>query len=535
MNKILPFFKDFVPGWLRVTLFVLFAIVFQCANPVYLSLMGDIVGANQIYKEDLTFVYQVSTIGVTFIFPLLFRIKFRFTSQQILSVCSVLLALLLLVCAHTSSIPVLLLCAFFIGVLKMIGTFETLVSIQLVITQHKDYGMFFSVALGIVLLSAQVSSTLAILLADRYEWEMIYYLVAVLLALQALVILVLLRPFRIAKLLPLVGIDWMGIFHWTILFSLLSYVLTYGRVLDWYTSEKIVVATIAGSVWLLLVLHRTYHKKRSLLLPHVFRLTNVNVAIIIILAAQLMLNTTGSVLGPFTSSVMGLDNLHIGGLNWWIAAGILVGAAFGYWWFKYINGPFRTIFALGFVMLTLHHVWLYFSFDSSAGEQQLYIPYFFKGFGNIIIFAGAGKYMTLGVGLDIFTQMLCYMAMFRNALGNTVMGAIINENAYARLQDYHQKLSSKMDASGLQPLWQQLYGQALKRGFSSFEASQISSKLIYGRVSHEAMLLAGKDIFGSVSVFGLFVLAAIGTYHFSAPVVKSFPSWRRIFLAVRRS
>lgn len=518
MNQPLQCFKEFVPGWVRVALFVLFAILFQCANPVYLSLMGDIVGANQIYKEDLTFVYQVSTIGVTFIFPLLFRIKFRFTSQQILAVCSVLLALLLLNCAYTSSIPVLILCAFFIGALKMIGTFETLVSIQLIITQHKDYGMFFSVALGIVLLCGQLSATLAVILADWFDWKMIYYLAAILLGIQTLLILVLLRPFRIVKLLPLVGIDWKGIFHWSILFSLISYVITYGHVLDWYASEKITIATMAALLWLMLIGYRTYTVPRALILPQVFKLKNVQVAILVILTAQVMLNTTGSILGPFTGAVMRLDNLHSGDLNWWIAGGILTGAILGYCWFKYINGPFRIIFAAGFAALTLHHGLLYFAFSGAAGEQQLYFPYFLKGLGNILIFAAAAKYMTIGVDFDVFTQMLCYVAMFRNALGNAVAGALSSETVYHLSQDYLQKLASKMDATNLQPV-----------------ARQLTSKAMYARVSREAMVLAGKEIFGQVAIFGMIVLVGLCFYHFAAPFIRTFPSWGNLYKAVKRN
>lgn len=534
MDKPLLCFKDFVPVWLRIVLFILFAVIFQCASPVYLSLMGDVTGVYQLYREDLSFVYQVSTIGVTFIFPILFRIKFRFTSQQILSVCSLLLAVLLLVCMYTSSVPVLIVCAFFIGAFKMIGTFETLVSLQLIITRQKDYGMFFSVALAIVLLCGQLSATLAVILADSYEWQMIYNLIAILLGLQTLLILLLLRPFRIVKPLPLLSIDWKGIFHWSVFFSLISYVLTYGHVLDWYSSQKIMVATMAALLWFLLIVYRSYTIRRALILPRVFGLKNVQVAILVILIAQVMLNTTGSILGPFTGSVMRLDNLHTGDLNWWIAGGILTGAVMGYFWFKYINGPFRVIFAVGFAALTLHHGLLYFAFSGSAGEQQLYLPYFLKGLGNIIIFAAAAKYVTIGVGFDVFAQMLCYVAMFRNALGNAIMGAFFSENVYRLSQDYLQKLASKMDASRLEPLAAGIYNQSLKSGSSSFQASQLASKAIAARLNQQAMLLAGRDIFGWVTVFGVIVLIGICLYHFSSPLIKTFPSWQNQYKIVKR-
>ena len=526
-------FKSFVPYRLRIGLFILFTIVFQFANVTYISLLGDIAGATQFYKEDISFAYQISTIGVTFIFPVLFRFRFRFTSQQMLVACSLLLALLMLVCIVTTSLPLLIICAFFIGALKMIGAFETLISIQLIITPNKDYGVFFSVALGIILLCGQVSGTVAVLLADRFDWRMMYVIMMAVLAIQAVLMLLIMRPFRMFKKLPLYGIDWWSMVHWSILFSLISYILMYRQVLDWFASEKITMVTLFATLWLLLIIYRTFTHRRAFIQPQVFRLKNVNTAIVILIITQIFLNTTGSILGPFTGSVMHLDKLHTGALNWWIAAGVLIGACFGFWWFTRINWSFRYIFAIGFASLTLHHALLYFAFGYNAGEQQLYLPYFLKGFGNIILFAAAGKYMAIGANPAIYTQMLCYVAMFRNVLGNAVAGAVYNNQAYKLSQEYLQKLSGKMDATDTQNYMARLYSQSIKLGGSTSDANILSSKAIYARISREAMLLAGRDIFGWVTLFGIVILAALALYHFALPVVRPIPSWRRIFTAVR--
>jgi hypothetical protein len=534
MSGPLSCFKEFVPYKVRIGLFIAFAIVFQFANVTYLNLTGDMVGAYQLYKEDISFAYQVSTIGVTFIFPLLFRIKFRFTSQQILVACSVAVAILMVVCSKTSSMPLLIICAFCIGVLKMIGTFETLVSIQLIITPNKDYGVFFSVALGIILLSGQVVGTMAIALADSYQWMIIYRIVMLLLAFQAAAMLLVMRPFRMNKMLPLYGIDWVGFGMWSMLFCLISYVTIYGQVFDWFASKQIVVAALVALIFTVLITYRTFFYRRALLQPKVFALRNVCVAIVITIVAHVFLNTTGSIISPFTSGVMRLDSLHTGALNWWIAAGILIGGCFGYWWFTYINGPFRFIFGLGFAALTLHHALLYFAFSNNAGEQQLYLPYLLKGFGNIVLFAAAGKYMTIGVDLKIFTQVLCYMAMFRNVLGSVIMGSVFSNWTYRLSQNYLQKLAAHMDALDSQKILSGIYNRSLATGMSNSEATSTASKTLYLKVSREAVMLAGKDIFGCVTVFGIMVLIVISLYHFASPFAKQMPSWKAIFNGVRR-
>ncbi|TDE08986.1 hypothetical protein [Dyadobacter psychrotolerans] len=139
---------------------------------------------------------------------------------------------------------------------------------------------------------------------------------------------------------------------------------------------------------------------------------------------------------------------------------------------------------------------------------------------DAIHIAAAAKYVTIGVGFDVFAQMLCYVAMFRNALGNAVMGAFFSENVYRLTQDYLQKLASKIDANRLEPLAAGIYNQSLKSGLPSFHASQLASKAVAARLNQQAMLLAGRDIFGWVSVFGVIVLIGICLYHFSAPLIK---------------
>jgi len=362
---------------------------------------------------------------------------------------------------------------------------------------------------------------------------MMYIIIMLALTAQTLLMLLIMQPFRMLKKLPLYGLDWWGMFHWSILFSLISYILVYGQLLDWFASGKIIVVTLAAALWLLFIIHRTFTHRRAFMQPQVFSLRNVNTAIVVILVAQVFLNTTGSILAPFTGAIMHLDKLHNGALNWWIALGIIAGAGFGFWWFTRINASFRYIFAIGFASLTLHHALLYFAFSYNAGEQQLYLPYFLKGFGNIVLFAAAGKYMTIGVGPALFTQMLCYMGMFRNVLGNVIAGAIFNNQAYKLSQDYLQKLSAKMDATDLQSYMARLYSQSIKMGGSAAEANFLSNKTIYARVSREAMLLAGRDLFGWVTMFGLVVISALAIYHFATPLTRPIPSWRKIFRAVR--
>ncbi|AIM37026.1 hypothetical protein KO02_10215 [Sphingobacterium sp. ML3W] len=529
-------FKSFVPRTVRILLFLVFAFIFQFSNTAYLTLTGTFTGVNQLLKEDLNFLYQMTMVGVCFIYPLLFRFKLRFTSQQLIIGCSIVVIIMMYTMTVTDAIPILALASFFIGAAKMLGTFETLVSIQLIITPNKDYGVFFSVALGIVLLSGQISGITAIGFNYGYDWKAIYYIMIALNALMILLVLLLLRHTRLVKKFPLYGIDWWGYFLWSSLFTAVTYLFTYGQVLDWFHSEKIRSATWLSLVFAILVIIRMFTARRPYIKARVFAIKSVHIGILMILLLQPFLSASGTVLGSFTTRVLQMDDINTGLLNWWIALGILIGAIFSYYWFLKINGPFKVFFIIAFSSLTCSYMILYFVLGSYGDMQFLIIPYLLRGFGNMLLFAGVGKYVTRDVGLDIFTQVLCYLAMARNALGSLIPSSLIAYAEYWRTRDYHYKISSKIDNFNqiALDLYQGMHNKSISGGSSTAEASIAASKALFSKINQQAVLLAGREIFGLLTCWGIAVILLLLSIHFGKPFIRQIPTWKRLRIVLSK-
>lgn len=523
-------FRNGVPRWLRIFLFIVFALIFQFSNTVYLSLTGAITGAHQMLKEDQNFLFYMSMVGLCFVYPLLFRFKLRFTSRQLIIGCSLVVMLMMMVTMTADSIWVLAIASFLLGAAKMLGSFEALVSIQLIITPNKDFGVFFSVALGIVLMSAQASGYLASVLNDAIHWTAVYKIMLVLNAIMILLVQVLLRPIRVAKKLPLYGIDWLGAFLWCCLFSCLTYFFSYGQVFDWLESVGLRVSLMLALIFAILTIWRMFSVRRPYLKPRVFTIKSVNVSIFLIMLMQPFLSASNSVMGPFTSGVLHLDDLNTVMLNFWTILGVAMGAVFSYFWFLKINGSFNVFFVTAFACLTGYYLILYFDLSSYADTHVLYLPYVLRGIGNMMMFAGVGKYITQNVGLDIFTQVLCYLAMARNAIGSLVPASLIGYAEYWRTLDYRDRLGSKID--GFNPvansLYQGAYKKAIMNGWGSSEANIQAGKLIFTKVNQQAVLLAGREIFGLMTVLGIVVMVVLMSLHFSKPFASQIPSWRKL-------
>lgn len=115
----LPAFKENVPMRARAWSFYAFILVFQLSGGIYLSSMGEMVGETALMQEDILMAGLASFLGISMVFPILFRLKFRFTSRLILQWVCAGLIVCNLVTMHTRSVPVLVVTCFCSGVLRM--------------------------------------------------------------------------------------------------------------------------------------------------------------------------------------------------------------------------------------------------------------------------------------------------------------------------------------------------------------------------------------------------------------------------------
>ncbi len=203
-------FKEFVPDKLRFLILLFTAILFQLSNSIYLTNLNEVVGDKALTAEDIKFIHTAGFIGMTMIFPLLFRIKFRFMSRTILLSAIAIIITGNVICLYSDNVLILYTTSFILGAVKMIGMFECMSSIQLVITPTRDFTVFFSVVYLIVLGSIQLSGLLTAQISYLYTWKYMHILIVGLFLCAMVIFYFLMRPIRLMKKFPLYQIDWLG-------------------------------------------------------------------------------------------------------------------------------------------------------------------------------------------------------------------------------------------------------------------------------------------------------------------------------------
>lgn len=203
----IPYFKEFLPTPVCIVLSLFFAMVFQFNGGVFLPAATQMSSALGCIQEDVTMAAYASFIGMTVIFPILFRLKSRFTTRSIFMMVCPVLILCNLITMHTDNIFLMICVCFVSGFFRMWGTFECFSNTRLSITPSGNFSVFYPVIYIIVLESIQLSGLVTMHINDWANWQYMHWFVIGMLMVVWICVMCLTRTIRLGKKIPLYGID----------------------------------------------------------------------------------------------------------------------------------------------------------------------------------------------------------------------------------------------------------------------------------------------------------------------------------------
>ena len=127
----MPMFRSWVPKAIRPWIYVICVFAYQFSGGMYLGALEAIQGSTNFMLEDLLLLLYANLAGMAIYFPMLFRMKFRFTNQQLIIGSAIVIAVCNLITIRSTYMPLLLVVCFIEGMAKLQGTFEHMSNIQL--------------------------------------------------------------------------------------------------------------------------------------------------------------------------------------------------------------------------------------------------------------------------------------------------------------------------------------------------------------------------------------------------------------------
>lgn len=511
----IPDVPDFVPRKLKPWLFIFFVLIIQFSGGLYLASVTDMVGTTALMQEDILMAGYASLIGMSINFAVMFRIKFRFSTRiQLIASCIVIL-LATIICAETTSVPVLVATCFIAGWFRMQATFACNSTIQLWLTPVRDMAIFFCYVYLVVDSVIQLSGIATIYTAFFSQWEYMHWIMASLLILMLLMTLIFVRPVHAPLHIPLLGIDWIGALLWSGFILCFTFICVYGNYFDWWDAPEIWYAMITGTACLLInlwrasFLHHPYISFMALKNRNVIRATLVYLVFFTLIATEHVFEHSYAV------AILGFDETNLIDLNWYVFAGIIVGVGFTYYTFALRRWSYRTMTAIAFALAILYLGYFYFFLDYGVEKEMLFIPLFARGAASVII---SIIYLTSivqsGLPFTVFPQALTVNGFTGAVMGAVFGPAIIGEFFKHTISKNISLLSIRITDTN--------------PNFFGFPGE------IIGELQHQAMAVSMKEIFGWLLIIALVSLLLILISYGPVRPWAIFPKWSSIRKGIKR-
>jgi len=512
--------NQWVPRWLGVLMFVLLFFPILFVNGAYSSTSGEMVSGLGIITEHIQFANFASAIGMVVFAPFLVPIL-RIRRPKILFIVGLIgLFITSLICARTTSMPLLFLCSLVMGAIRIVLILNTLftlldyltgmdiVAVMIPVTvdpsAKKDESMTNLKALAIPLIYffflslGQLGSGLTAWLAYEYEWQYVYWFMCGFVLASMFLVLTLMK--YQPKKRKNAAMGWIHFGDMVAAsFSLLSFsfILIYGKTYDWFDNSLI---RLAGGIFLIstgALLFLSANSKTPYINLDIFQSRKVNTALLLFFLLM-VLNSNSMLVNVFTGVSMKLDNLKSANLGNWSLVGYTIGSIVALV-MTIKKVPFKYMFALGFALITASAAYMYFQYQGQGVYKNMIFPIIVRSTGMFMLYALCGAYGMLELNMSKhFGAWIFLMLAIRSVVG-PVGGVSLYSNAVnQRTEHYIARLSHNVDRMNpeIAGSYQNTQFGMMMQGKSYENAEQVAAMSTKGRIQVQAVLAALKEITG---------------------------------------
>lgn len=415
-----------------------------------------------------------------------------------------------LICAHTDSVPLLVVSCFVAGWFRMQATFACNSTIQLWLTPVREMSIFFCYVYIVVDSVIQLSGIATIYVSYFTQWEYMHWIMIGLLAFMLLLVMILLRPVRTPIFIPLLGIDWAGALLWSVFMMCFAFICVYGNYFDWWHSSEICCSAVLGlvcmgiNVWRASFLHHPYISFMAI------RNRNVIRATVVYLVFFVLMSTEHVFPHAYASAILGFDELNLIDLNWYALAGIMVGCIFSYFTFALHKWRYKTMTVISFILAIVYLAWFYFQIDYGVEKHSLFVPLFFHGAASVIIsIVFLTSIVQSGLPFHVFPQ-----ALTINGFTGAVMGATLGPAIIGEVLRHTMEKNSSLLASTITD--------------SNTDIVYVPVAQLYGLVRTQALVVSMKEIYGWLLIIAILSLLVILVSYGPVRPLAIFPKWKTI-------
>lgn len=323
------------------------------------------------------------------------------------------------ICAQVGNMDITIICSFFIGFLKAFIMLEFIIQVRPFFSPKNVRSEFYAYFYPIVFSGGQISMALTAQLAYYYQWQYMYYFTILLMLIAIIFILLFFRYAKRPMRIPYKEIDGRSMFiiAAALLFSI--YIFTYGKTLDWFSSPKIRIYTIAIPILIYLFVHRqrTQEKPYVSLKPLHHHKSIIGYTFMVLV---MFFSASSSLITNYLNSIIRVDSVHANSLSLMLIPGFIVGAIICFWWFRWQRWRFRYLISGGMFCYVIYLVILYFGITPYSTYEMLYFPVFLRGLGMMTLFIAFGVYVVEDLDPKLMLSNAFFLISLRSVLAPAI-------------------------------------------------------------------------------------------------------------------
>lgn len=512
-------FYNWVPKWLGILILVLMFIPILTVGGVYSVNSTEMMGGLGIISEHITFTNFATSIGMATFCPFLYRLVVIRREKMMCLAGFSMMYVLSYICAETDSIFLLALCSVLMGFLRMVLMMVNLFTLILYAGRIEAYlkikpglepvdgegwdklDIERSIAQpGIYLffmILGQLGTSLTAWLAYEYEWQYVYYYMMGMLLVCILVIFVTMPYHRFQnKRFPINFRQFGNATLFCIPLVCFTYVMVYGKVLDWWDDPTIRMAAITAVLTGALFFYMESTHRSPYYLVGVLKLRTIRMGVLFYFLLMFF-NSSAMFVNVFAGIGMKLDNWQNASLGNWTMLGYFIGGMITIF-LSMKKVHFKYIFAGGFIMLGMAALFMYFEVQTDGLYERMKYPVIIRSTGMMMLYSLIPTYATQRMPYKFLSSWICTMITIRMVIAPSLGAAVYTNALQERQQNYVTRYAQDVDL--LNPETSASFLGTVRgmsyQGKSKAEAVNMAALSAKGRIQVQATLVAVKEMAG---------------------------------------
>ena len=511
-------FYNWVPKPIGIIILLFFFLPILSVGGVYSVNSTEMMSGLGIISEHIQFANFVTSIGMAAFAPFLYELVCIRREKLMCIAGFALMYVFSYVCAKTDSIFLLALCSLLTGFLRMVLMMVNLFTLikyafGMEATRNITPGMEPKDATGwnkldiekcisqpvvylFFMILGQMGTALTAWLAFEYEWKYVYYFMMGILLLSILILFITMPNHGFAGRFPINFRKFGNVTAFCISLTCITYVLVYGKVLDWYDDPSICWATAISILFAGIFLYMDVTRRSSYFILGALRLRTIRMGALLYLLLMII-NSSAMFVNVYAGVGMHLDNLQNASLANWCMVGYFIGALI-----SIVLGSkgvhLKYLFALGFFFLALSAGFMYFEVQTAGLYERMKYPVIIRTIGMMILYALTAAYANQRMPFKYLSTWICIMLTVRMVLGPGIGGAIYSNVLQERQQHYITRYAQNVDL--VNPEASASYTNTVQgmqyQGKSETEAYNMAAMSVKGRIQVQATLSAVKEMAG---------------------------------------